>query len=148
MNDAKKPSPDVIEPLVAESKSTYARQLWKTRFCRQGKFLFCSAYDASVQTWELDGERWIPLSGIQRHDGWLEAIAVSRTTNRLVTGDSWGRMIGWSYDESTGALTQQWFSISRRYSVVSEDGSRPGCANSLGRPRRAMGLQQAPGQKP
>lgn len=53
----KKKKAEIVEA-IKESTTKYSRQIWRTRFSRDGQFLFGSGYDASLHCWKLADPRF------------------------------------------------------------------------------------------
>lgn len=77
-------------------KFEYERQLWEARFTPCGRFLVAGGYDASIQRWRVTADSLEPLAAFTGHDGWVQCL-VPIGSERLLSGDSWGRVNCWKY---------------------------------------------------
>lgn len=77
-------------------KFEYERQLWEARFTPCGRFLVAGGYDATIQRWRVQGEGLDLMAPLQGHNGWVQCLVPIRG-DRLLSGDSWGRVSCWNY---------------------------------------------------
>jgi WD40 repeat protein len=68
-------------------------QVNRVRFSPDGKVLAAAAFDGTVKRWDVTGKEPAELPALKGHDGWVTAIAFQG--KRLVSADSWGRVIAW-----------------------------------------------------
>jgi WD40 repeat protein len=91
-------------------------QVFGARFSPCGKFLVAGSFLGQIRRWDANIE--IPpvdpkaknkkqkpvtevkeLPELKAHGGWVQALAFSPQADRLLTGDSWGKLCCWAYAE-------------------------------------------------
>ena len=87
-----------FEPTI-ESTVNYERQLWQARFSPCGDFLIGCSYDAMVARWKMDDGKANPISPLSGHNAWVQCMGFSKSQKRLLTADSWGKLICWDYQQ-------------------------------------------------
>lgn len=89
--DAKAPK---VEPekthLVGELK--YTSPLLSCRFDPSGQFVFATAYDNTIQRWDIASGKVTVLAG---HDSWVRALAFHPSGSRMYSGGYDGNLIFW-----------------------------------------------------
>lgn len=90
----------LYEPKPTGDVVTYERQIWQSRYSPCGRFLIAAGYDASVQRWNVTGEKPALLSALLGHNGWVQCLDFAGESQRLFTADSWGKIVGWPYAEA------------------------------------------------
>ena len=89
------------EPVApkADPTQTHVAVEWKhdspliaCRFDPQGRYVFASAEDSTVQRWHLESGSKTAMTG---HESWVRGIAFCDGGNTAVTGGSEGRLIWW-----------------------------------------------------
>jgi len=78
---------------------TVEPQIVAARFSPSGKQLVAGGLDARVRRWELEPDKAIELTALEGHHGWVHALGFDRDGTRLFTGDSWGQLRGWAFDQ-------------------------------------------------
>lgn len=91
MDDKQQPSPEPKQLATIETD----RQVRVIRFSPDGKQLFAAAYDATIQRWDLSGEKAKALSPLEGHRGWAEALVFAPRHDLLLSTDSWGQLCAW-----------------------------------------------------
>lgn len=86
--------------MKAEPKLTHVASQWKhtgpliaCRFDPQGRFLFTTSEDYTIQRWDLSTGKNISFAG---HDSWAYCLAVSPNGATVISGGGDGRIIWWS----------------------------------------------------
>ncbi len=75
----------------------YTSPLLSCRFDPSGQFVFATAYDNTIQRWNLASGQVTPLVA---HDSWVRALAFHPSGSHLVSGGYDGQVIWW---DATGA---------------------------------------------
>ena len=70
----------------------HPRQLWQARYSPCGRFLVASGYDATIQRWNVEGDKPVPMTPVTGHHGWVQAISFSPDGEHIFSADSWGRL--------------------------------------------------------
>src|SRR6185503_20557480 len=87
-----------------------------------GQFVFATAYDNTIQRWQLSSGKATPLVG---HDSWVRALAFHPSGSTLYSGGYDGRVIWWEatsespQPQRTVEAHQGWV----RTVTVSQDGT-------------------------
>jgi WD40 repeat protein len=110
------PEPQPVATIQTE------RQIASIRFSPCGNFLFAAGRDAKIHRWDLtrpeppiadasapDNKKggtapppepvFPELPALTGHDGWVSSIVVASQGERLISADSWGRLICWRYTD-------------------------------------------------
>jgi WD40 repeat protein len=74
-------------------------QIVAARFSPSGRQLVAGGLDARVRRWELETDTAIELTALDGHHGWVQALDFNPAGTRLFTGDSWGQLRGWAFDQ-------------------------------------------------
>ncbi len=74
-------------------------QIVAARFSPCGTQLVAGGFDAQVRRWSLEADKATELPVMEGHDGWVHALGFNTAGTRLFTGDSWGQLRGWAYDQ-------------------------------------------------
>lgn len=82
-------------------------QVLAARFSPCGKFLVAGGYDGRCRRWDVSSESPVELSPVEGHRGWTQAIAFLAAESVVFTGDSWGQLRSWSYDQQDPVLYWQ-----------------------------------------
>jgi WD40 repeat protein len=93
MNDAA-PAGAKVDPaqIHAAGEFKYTAPLLAARFDPSGQFVFASAYDNTIQRWNLASGQATALVG---HDSWVRTLAFHPSGSTLVSGGFDGRVIFW-----------------------------------------------------
>jgi len=84
------PADPKLTHLVAEYK--YTSPLLSCRFDASGRYVFATAYDNTIQRWELASGKQTALVG---HDSWVRALAFHPSGRPMASGGYDGRVIWW-----------------------------------------------------
>lgn len=101
--EATQKKPQLKEIAVVQSEA----QLNSIRFSACGRFLFGAAYDATIQRWDITGEKPEALIPLEGHRGWLSCIAFSADKIRVFSADTWGELRCWDYTKKQPRLLWQ-----------------------------------------
>lgn len=82
-------------------------QVLAARFTPCGKYLIAGGYDARVRRWDLSGEKPNEIAAVEGHGGWTQALAFRAQEPIAFSGDSWGKLRAWRYDEPQPATKWQ-----------------------------------------
>jgi hypothetical protein len=88
-----------LAPSKDDELIEYELQLWQDRYSPCGRFLIGCGYDATIQRWDISGEKPQLMPELTGHNGWVQAIGFQPQKNRLLSADSWGQLACWSYAE-------------------------------------------------
>lgn len=88
------PTPTAADPTKtrAVGEFKYTSPLLSCRFDASGQFVFATAYDNTIQRFNLASGQATPLVG---HDSWVRALAFHPSGSHLVSGGYDGRVIWW-----------------------------------------------------
>ena len=100
MTEPAKPAVPEQTKAVAEYKHT--ERMLSCRFDPSGQHVFATAYDNTIQRWNLATGKATPLVG---HDSWVRALAFHPSGSQLYSGGYDGRLIVW--EASAEAPTPQ-----------------------------------------
>lgn len=78
---------------------TVEPQIAAARFSPCGKQLVAGGLDARVRRWQLEPDKAIELAALDGHQGWVQAVGFNLAGTRLFTGDSWGQLRSWAFDQ-------------------------------------------------
>ncbi len=70
----------------------YTKPLLSCVFSPDGKFLFTSAEDFTIQRWDLVADKPVVLS---KHESWVQSMSFTADGTRLVSGGYEGKLIWW-----------------------------------------------------
>jgi len=87
---------DVKQTHVAKTL-THGAPLIACRFDPNGKFVFASSQDRTLQRWNLNGDAKVGYAG---HESWIFGIGFVDEGRTILTAAGDGRLIWWSADES------------------------------------------------
>ena len=74
-------------------------QIVGARFSPCGRHLVAGGLDARIRRWELEPDKANELTALEGHHGWIQAVGFHPAGTRLFTGDSWGQLRAWSFDQ-------------------------------------------------
>jgi hypothetical protein len=93
MFQQKIPSPSPNAPTELGKPLTPDVQLTRVRFSPCGTVLAAAAFDGTVRRWDVAGKDPKALPPLPGHDGWVTALAFLADKKRLVSADSWGKLL-------------------------------------------------------
>ncbi len=71
-------------------------QVLAARFSPSGDWLVAGGYDGRVRLWDVRTDEPRELPALTGHHGWVQTLAFSSDSQRLVTADSWGQLSLWN----------------------------------------------------
>jgi WD40 repeat protein len=86
------PTPADPQKTHAIGEFKYTSPLLSCRFDPSGQFVFATAYDNTIQRWQLSSGKATPLVG---HDSWVRTLAFHPSGSTLYSGGYDGRVIWW-----------------------------------------------------
>lgn len=88
------PNPPPADPQLTHAigEFKHTSPLLSCRFDPSGQFVFATAYDNTIQRWQLSSGKVTPLVG---HDSWVRALAFHPSGSTLYSGGYDGRVIWW-----------------------------------------------------
>ncbi len=91
-----------LNPGRDDVQITHPRQLWQARYSPCGQYLVACGYDATLQRWNMTGDKPALLPQLTGHHGWVQSMDFVPQKKHVISADSWGRLSCWDYTaEST-----------------------------------------------
>lgn len=90
-------APPKNEPVQTKTVINPDVQLQCLRFSPCGTLLAAAGCDGTVRRWSVSGEAPEELPKLLGHNGWTSWLAFHSDKKRLISGDSWGRLIACDY---------------------------------------------------
>lgn len=93
-----------LKPAKDDVVLEHDRQLWQARYSACGEYLIGCGFDATLQRWDLRGDKPTLMNPLIGHHGWVQEIDFHPKTKHLFSADSWGRLSSWFYEKPDASL--------------------------------------------